>query len=159
MRKRFEQQLSLGQLPISETNITLKSRDPFVAVMRGLKEIFINPEYNQMLMSILEEKLMAGKKATGRPGMDLWQIFVMAQTRLAMNLSYDSLHTMVNYNSLLRQIMGVEADLGIEKQQFDYQRILDNVSLLDDETVRKINDVIVKMGHEVFKKKKRRHCD
>lgn len=153
MRKRFEQQLSLGQLPISETNITLKSRDPFVAVMRGLKEIFINPEYNQMLFSILEEKLMTGKKATGRPGMDLWQIFVMAQTRLAMNLSYDSLHTMVNYNSLLRQIMGVETDLGIEKQQFDYQRILDNVSLLDDETVRNINDVIVKMGHEVFKKK------
>ena len=59
---------------------------------------------------------------------------------------------MVNYDGLLRQIMGVETDLGIEKQQFDYQRILDNVSLLDDETVRQINDVIVKMGHEVFKK-------
>ena len=93
MRKRFEQQFSLGQIPISEAKISLKSRDPFVAVMRGLKEIFINPEHNQMLFSILEEKLITGKKATGRPGMDLWQIFVMAQTRLALNLSYDRLHS------------------------------------------------------------------
>jgi hypothetical protein len=153
MRKRFEQQISLGQLPITEIDINPKSRDSFVAVMRGLKEIFITPKYNEMLFSILEQKLMAGKKTTGRPGMDLWQIFVMAQTRLALSLSYDRLHSMVNYNSLLRQIMGVDTDSGFEKQQFDYQRILDNVGLLDDETVRQINDIIVKVGHDVFKKK------
>lgn len=153
MRKRFEQQFSLGQLPISEANINLKSRDPYIAVMRGLKEIFTTPKYNEILFSILENKLMAGKKATGRPGMDLWQIFVMAQTRLALNIGYDRLHSMVNYDSLLRQIMGVETESGFEKQQFDYQRILDNVSLLDDETVSQINDVIVRMGHDVFKKK------
>ncbi|NCU31611.1 MAG: ISNCY family transposase [Candidatus Moranbacteria bacterium] len=153
MRKRFEQQFSLGQLPISETFIDLKSRDSYIHVMRGLKEMFITPEYNEMVFCILEDKIINGKKATGRPGMDLWQIFVMAQVRLALDLSYDRLHTMVNNDKLLRQIMGVETDYGFEKQQFDYQRILDNVTLLDEQTLRQINGIIVEMGHNVFKKK------
>lgn len=153
MRKRFEQQLSLGQLPISETFIDLKSRDSYIHVMRGLKEMFITSEYNEMIFSLLEDKIIKGKKATGRPGMDLWQIFVMAQVRLALDLSYDRLHTMANNDKLLRQIMGVETDYGFKKQQFDYQRILDNITLLDEQMLRQINEVIVEMGHKVFKKK------
>ncbi len=153
MRKRFEQQFSLGQLPISETFIDLKSRDSYIHVMRGLKEMFITPEYNEQIFSILEDKIIKSKKATGRPGMDLWQIFVMAQVRLALNLSYDRLHTMANNDKLLRQIMGVETDFGFKKQQYDYQRILDNVTLLDEQTLRQINEVIVEMGHKVYKKK------
>lgn len=153
MRKRFEQQLTIGQIPIHEVAIDQKSRDPYVAVMRGLKHLFITPEYNHLLFCILEDKIMFGKKATGRPGMDLWQIFVLATIRLALNISYDRLHTMVNNDSLLRQIMGVETEFGYQKRTFDYQQILDNVSLLDDQTLRQINDVIVKMGHDVFKKK------
>jgi len=49
--------------------------------------------------------------------------------------------------------MGVESTFGYQKYQFSYQNIIDNVSLLDDQTVRNINEVIVSFGHEVFKKK------
>ncbi len=87
--------------------------------------------------------------------MDLWIIFVLAQTRLCMNLDYDNLHHMANYDKLLRQIMGIEFDnyYAIEPIMFEYQNILDNVSLLDDETVRQLNQIVVKMGHDVFNKK------
>ncbi len=153
MRKRFEQQLSMGQIPINEVVINLKSRDSYVQFMRGMQEIFITPEYNNRIFCILENKIMKGKKATGRTGMDLWQIFVLAQVRLALDLSYDRLHSMSNYDSLLRQIMGVTTDYGFEKQQFNYQQILDNVKLLDEQTLRQINEVIVEMGHKVYKKK------
>jgi hypothetical protein len=44
MRKRFEQQLKIGQQPIADTFITTKSRDPYIPIMRTLKEIFITPE-------------------------------------------------------------------------------------------------------------------
>ena len=54
---------------------------------------------------------------------------------------------------MIRQIMGVESGFGYEKYKFGYQNIIDNVSLLDDETVRELNQVIVEFGHEVFKKK------
>jgi hypothetical protein len=153
MRKRFEQQLKIGQIAIADSFIITKSRDSYVSLMRALKEVFINNEYNEKIFNILEEKILKGKKPTGRKGMDLWQIFVLCEVRLGLNISYDRLHSMANYDKLLRQIMGVETEFGYEKQQFEYQQILDNAQLLDDQTVRRINEVIAEMGHEVFKKK------
>ncbi|MCK5102159.1 MAG: ISNCY family transposase [Cyclobacteriaceae bacterium] len=153
MRKRFEQQISLGQTPISEVKIMTKTRDALPALLHALQKLFITPEYNEKLFSILEDKILKNKKQTGRTGMDLWWIFVLAEVRLCCDLSYDRLHYMANYDSMLRKIMGVEVNYGIPEKKFEYQNILDNVSLLDDQTVRQINEVIVSFGHEVFKKK------
>lgn len=153
MRKRFEQQYRLGQIPVDEAEINPKSRDPYVHLMRALKEIFLTPEYNDEIFSILERKIMSDKKATGRRGMDLWHIFVLAQVRLGLNTNYDRLHTMANSDHLLRSVMGVEMEAGFEKQRFEYQQIIDNVTLLDDETVQELNEIVVKFGHGVFKKK------
>ena len=86
--------------------------------------------------------------------MDLWQIFVLSQVRLCMNISYDYLHDLANNHTLIRQIMGVEKGFGHERYEFEYQNIVDNVGLLDDKTVRELNQVIVEFGHGVFKKKR-----
>lgn len=153
MRKRFEQQFQIGFKLISETAISTKSRDDVPALAISLLKIFNTPKYNERIFSILETKIMLGKKQTGRNGLDLWQIFVLAQFRLALNIDYDRLHHMANYDSLLRQLLGIETETGFEKIEIAYQRILDNVQLLDDNTLRKINEIIVEFGHEVFKKK------
>ncbi|MBL7110951.1 MAG: hypothetical protein ISS19_03300 [Bacteroidales bacterium] len=154
MRKRFEQQMTLGSIPIGETKITTKKRSGALpGLCAALKEIFIIPEWNERVFEILEAKIVAGKKRTGRPGMDLWQIFVLSQVRLCQNISYDELHHISNYDGLIRQIMGVERGFGYERHELEYQNIIDNVSLLDDETVRELNQVIVEFGHDVFKKK------
>ena len=154
MRKRFEQQMTLGSIPIGETKITTKKRSGALpGLCAALKEIFITPEWNEKVFEILEAKIMAGKKRTGRPGMDLWQIFVLSQVRLCQNISYDDLHHIANNDHLIRQIMGIERGFGYERHEIEYQNIVDNVSLLDDETLRELNQVIVEFGHEVFKKK------
>lgn len=153
MRKRFEQQFKIGFKPISETEISTKSRDDVPALAISLLKIFNTPEYNIRIFNILESKIMNGKKLTGRNGLNLWQIFVLAQFRLALNIDYDRLHHMANYDSLLRQLLGIETETGFEKIGIEYQRIIDNVQLLDDETLRKINEIIVEFGHDVFKKK------
>ncbi len=157
MRKRFEQQLQLGQLPISQIIVNPKYRSGFPKLVLALKELFLTPEYNEKIFSILENHILQGKKNTGRTGMDLWVLFVLAQTRLCLNTSYDELYRMANSDKMLRQIMGIEFDLNSnfrsEAIEFEYQNIVDNVSLLDDETVRQLNVVIVEMGHSVFKKK------
>jgi hypothetical protein len=119
----------------------------------ALKEIFVNDNWNERIFAIMERKITKDKQRTGRKGMDLWQIFVLSQVRLCWNLSYDSLHDLANNHKMIRQIMGVETGFGYERVEFEYQNILDNISLLDDETVREINAVIADMGHEVFKKK------
>jgi hypothetical protein len=154
MRKRFEQQMTIGRLPIGETEIPTKKRSGALpGLCAALKEIFITPKWNERVFEILEAKIMADKKRTGRPGMDLWQIFVLSQVRLCQNISYDDLHDLADHHTMIRQIMGIESGFGYEKHKFEYQNIIDNVSLLDDETVRELNQVIVEFGHEVFKKK------
>ena len=155
MRQRFEQehQTILGLKQISDTEIPTKSRDAVPKLLATLKAIFINPIFNQKIFKILEEKLIKGKKYTGRKGMNLWQIFVLAQFRLGLNISYDRLHHMANYDSLLRQIMGVETEFGFKKIEIEYQNIIDNVSLVDDEMLIELNAVIVEFGHGAFKKK------
>lgn len=154
MRKRFEQQLMIGRLPIEETEIpTQKRSGALPGLCAALKELFITPEWNEKIFEILEKKITAGKQKTGRPGMDLWQIFVLAQVRLCQNISYDELHDLCNHHTMIRQLMGVESDFGHEKIKFSYRSIIDNVSLLDDQMVKEINDIIVGFGHHVFKKK------
>jgi len=154
MRNRFEQQLEIGIKPISETPILLKSRDDIPALIMALLTIYKTPSYNEQIFNILEDAILNGKKETGRKGLNLWQIFVLAQYRLALNLDYDRLHYMTYSDSTLRQLLGIETETGIERRDISYQRILDNVHLLDDNTLKNINDVIVEFGHnEVLKKK------
>jgi transposase, IS5 family len=154
MRKRFEQQLSLGQMPIEETYINPKKRYALDQLLAALKAVYCTPEYNEMIFKALEKYINAGKKNTGRKGMDLWCIFVLAQVRLCLNISYDALHDFANNHRTMRQLMGVERKFGYEIVEFEYQNIYDNVSMLSDELVAELNGIIVNFGHgEVFKKK------
>lgn len=157
MRKRFEQQMELGVKPIEETPIRVKSRDDIPALTKALLLIYTAPKYNEQIFSLLENKVLSGKKSTGRFGLNLWQIFVLAQFRLALGIDYDRLDEMVSSHSGLRQLLGIENNANFYSDKFidfSYDRIVDNVRLLDDQTLKQINDVIVEFGHkEVFKKK------
>lgn len=157
MRKRFDAQTNLGLIKIEDTKIDLgkKNRDASTKIGLSLLTIFKNPEYRSRIMEILEDKIMKGKKKTGRPGMDLWQIFVLAQYRLGLDLSYDELTYRVNNDYTMRCLLGIQENSFEQTRiEFEYQKILDNVGLLDDEVVNEINEVIITFGHkEVFKKK------
>jgi hypothetical protein len=154
MRKRFEQEITIGRLLIQDTIIPTKKRSGALpGLCAALKEIYLSPQWNEKVFQILEDKILSRNNNTGRPGMNLWQIFVLSQVRLCQNISYDELHDLSNHHTLIRQIMGVESEFGTKKQEFGYQSIIDNVGLLTDETVKELNAVIVEFGHEVFKKK------
>ncbi len=85
--------------------------------------------------------------------MSLWEIFILAQTRLCMNLGYDDLHNLSNYHILLGGIMGICQRDFSDGKLYSYQNIYDNISLLDDNLLNEINEIILKVGHEIFKKK------
>ncbi|MCW3789388.1 ISNCY family transposase [Plebeiibacterium sediminum] len=154
MRKRFEQQITLGRLLIQDTKIpTAKRSGALPGLCAALKEIFVTPKWNTQVFEILGKKIFSENNNMGRPGMNLWQIFVLSQVRLCQNISYDDLHHIANYDSLIRQLMGIENGFGHERTEISYQNIIDNVGLLTDETVKELNEIIVEFGHEVFKKK------
>jgi len=141
-------------MPIEETYINPKKRYALDQLLAALKAVYCTPEYNEMIFKALEKYINAGKKNTGRKGMDLWCIFVLAQVRLCLNISYDALHDFANNHRTMRQLMGVERKFGYEIVEFEYQNIYDNVSMLSDELVAELNGIIVNFGHgEVFKKK------
>lgn len=154
MRKRFEQQTTLGILPISEVKINTKSRDELPPVLVALQQIFVTEELSEKIFSLLEDKISNSKKKTGRPGMDLWHILVLAIVRHTLNTNWDRIEYLSNNDKALRKIMGVHVEkFGIEEMEFAYQTIIDNVSHIDEEMLYKINDIVVAYGQKLFKKK------
>jgi len=145
--------MTLGTTPIDQVKIPTKTRAPMTALMAALQYIYTRPEWNQRIFDLLSEKIMDTKKQTGRSGMSLWEIFVLGQVRLCLNISYDELHYRANFDVLLRGILGVLPNDFSTGKQYEYQNIYDNMSLLDESLLRQINDVIVEVGHQVFKKK------
>lgn len=147
--------MTIEKRPIAETVIPMGKRSgPLPALFVALKEIFMSPQWNEKVFEILDQAIMSKNNHTGRPGMDLWQIFVLAQVRLCKNMNYDDLYYAANTDKVVRQLIGIESELGFEDEDIGYQRIKDNVGLLTDDTVKELNQIIVGFGHsEVFKKK------
>jgi IS5 family transposase len=156
MRKRFEQQYSIDLIPIGEVKIKENKRDELPAILQALQYIFVTPELNQEVFKIMEESILKGKKKTGRTGMDLWHILVLGVVRMGLDLNYDRLCDTANHHKLIRKIMGVELEFGIGKE-FPSSTIQDNISLLNESTIEQINEVIVKAGHQLVKKKKKNY--
>ena len=154
MRKRFELQLSLGVIPIEDVKIRTKSRDEMPPILVALQTIFVTPALNEAVFELLEALICKDKKATGRNGMDLWHILVLGVVRHGCNTNWDKLHHYANNDMTMRNIMGLHNNEFLEGFcEFEYQTILDNVSLLDAETINKINALVVEHGLKLFKKK------
>ena len=106
------------------------------------------------LFSILEKMTPAGvNKNNGRPGMELWKIFVLAILRLNLNWDYDRLLHMANHNNLIRQMLG-HAEF-FDDEQYELQTLKDNFKLLTPEIMEKINRFVINCGHGLVKKKKK----
>lgn len=153
MRQRFDVQLALGQTPIERVGIPLKSRDELPPILAGLQWVFQTPEINEQIFALLESKVVAGKKATGRPGLDLWQILVLGVVRLGLDCDYDRLEDLANHHTLLRQILGVPPVPGAHEKPFHYKTLSENVCHLDEALLGEINAIIAQAGRSVFKKK------
>lgn len=152
MRKKFEVQYELGATPIENLSIPTRSRDEMPPVLRALQYIYTTPELNEKVFELLDSKVRRGKKQTGRPGMTLWEILVLATIRLTRDADYDHLHYMASTDNLIRGLLGV-CRFGETKKEYSLQSIKDNVGLIDDETLAKINDLVVEAGHQLVKKK------
>lgn len=152
MRKRFEVQYELGATPIEHVDIPTKSRDELPPVQRALQYIYMTPELNQKVYEILEAKVTTGKKQTGRPGMTLWEILVLATVRLARDADYDHLHYMATSDNVIRGLLGA-CKYGETNRDYSLQSIKDNIGLIDDETLEHINALVVEAGHQLVKKK------
>jgi hypothetical protein len=162
MRVLKNPQMQFGEVDISEIKFNPKSRDDIPKILKGLQFIYTNESIRKEIFNILENKISPNiNKNNGRPGMELWKIFVMGIIRLDLNCDYDRLHELVNHHDTIRQMLG--HGIFDDKWHYEMQTIKDNVSLLTPNLLDEINQVIVKAGHILLKKKEndplRGRCD
>ena len=144
-----------GQGNIAEVELDVRSRDDIPQLLRGLQHLYTTPALRTEVFQILDEMIPKQiDRTTGRPGMVLWRILVLGVLRLNLNWDYDRLHEMANQHRTIRQMLG--HGIVDDGEMYQVQTLKDNVCLLTPEILDRINQVVVKAGHQVIKKKRRK---
>lgn len=158
MRNRITRGVNLGTLPIEDVDLSIKSRHQLPKILKSLQHIYTQHELRESILDIIQDCVhgKVGNKNTGRMGMGLWEIFVFAVVRLNLNIDYDNLQDYGNNHISMRGILGVSniTDFNLSVV-YNLQTIKDNVGLLDADTITQINELVVKHGHTLIKKKKK----
>ncbi len=150
MRKVKSTQSELGGTFIADIVISSKSRDDIPALLRGLQYLYTNPQLRSEVFALLDAQVNPkARKDTGRPGMELWRILVLAILKQGLNCDYDRLTELANEHGTLRQMLGH----GVMAHEYERQTVVDNVTLLKPQLLAKINQLLVQAGHEVVRKK------
>ena len=137
----------LGRTRIEEIEIDVKSRDDIPAILLGLQELYLNEALRKAIFKLLEERFGEDcNLEVGRPGMDLWTILVLAVLKQGLGCDFDRLHEHANTHVVLRQLLGHSE---FDPMKYSYDQILRNVSLLDDDLLRDINELVVRHGQHL----------
>lgn len=151
MRKLEELQKKFGEVDISEIEIDLSCRDEVPKLLMGLKYMYSNPEIKTKIFQIFDELVpQKTKNRLGRKGMTVWEIFVLGMIRLNCNWDYDKLQDQANNHKTIRQMLGKAEFSG---GRYALKTLKENISLFTPEILSKINEVVVKAGHELMGKK------
>lgn len=152
MREIHRRQFRLGQVPIDEIRLDPKSRDDTPAVLKGLQHLWCDEALRARLFALLDEHVLPEVDRTvGRPGMGLWQILVLGVLKQGLGCDFDRLHDLANHHQTIRSFLG-HSDFG-DETYYEYQTVVDNVSLLTPELLSAVGRLVVESGHKVAKKK------
>lgn len=156
MRVPQNEQMTIGEVDISNIRFGPKSRDDIPKILRGLQFIYTHLPLRTSIFELLDSKINPQiSKTTGRPGMTLWNILVCGVIRLDLNCDYDRLHELVNHHNTLREMLGHAC---FDETTYHFQTLKDNVSLLTPELLDEINQVVVAAGHVLVKKRQTKPC-
>jgi len=149
MRILKHPQHRLGQIDIADIQLDPRSRDDIPAILSGLQQIWINEPIREKVFSCLKKTIDTTiDQNTGRPGMDLWNIFVLALVKLAINCDFDRLQELANHHVILRQMLGHSG--WDDPHHYALQTVIDNVSLFKPDVLMEINQVVVEAGHQLL---------
>lgn len=152
MRQVISPQLEFGEVDISKIKFDPKSRDDIPRILRGLQHIYVTSALREPIFALLEKEVSPKiDKNNGRPGMELWKILVLGVLRLDLNADYDRIHSLSNSHRELRQMLGHSNFY--DETYYNLQTLKDNVSLLNEDLLIKINEIIVNGGHLLIGKK------
>lgn len=160
MRRVLNSQLSLTEIDIGSIRINKKSRDDIPKLLLGLQYIYTDRNIREAVFEILKEVVPPdsdGKSKVstelGRPGMDQWRILVLGTLRLCLDADYDRVEELANSHVTIRQMLGHPGAIDdFDPTEYSTQTIKDNLRLFTPEILARINECVVRGGHELVKK-------
>jgi len=148
MRKPYDKQRRFDCTPIGELVLNFECRDETIPVLAGLKHVYTCQTLRQKLVKLVAEDLNEdSRRDVGRPGLDDWQVVVLAAVRLGCNYDYDKLQDQCENHRVLRTLLGV-GDWD-DQLSFGARRIRDTLCQLRPQTMAAINHAIVSYGQEL----------
>jgi len=142
----FETQFKLGQESLNKIKLDYKSRDDITKLLLGIQHISDNKELMAQIFQILKEKITI--KSIGRSGMSLWKILILGLLRQVINADYDRLCNLANNHIELRKFLG--HSMIDSAHCYSLQSIKDNIALVTEDVLDKINLLIVQEGHQLL---------
>jgi hypothetical protein len=149
MRVIETKQLQLGQVNIADIQFDPYSRDDIPQLLQGLRYIHSHKTLRNQVFELLQQCIPVDVDVNnGRPGMDLWSVFILASLRLNLNCDYDRVLELANNHNNLRQMLG---HCGFSQhEQYKLQTIKDNIKLLTPDILDQISRLVVGAGHQLF---------
>src|SRR5271168_2720544 len=115
----------LDCLPIEMVTLNLNCRDEIIPILRALQHIYGDSKLRREIVDLVSDDVNPETSSElGRPGLDYWQIAVLAAVRLGCNLDYDKLQDLAEQHRNLRFLMGI-GDWQ-DETDFGWRRIRDN---------------------------------
>ncbi len=137
----------LGRAEIGGIQIDVKSRDDIPAILLGLQGLYLNEALREAIFELLLDRFGEDRDLkVGRPGMELWTVLVLAVLKQGLGCDFDRLREHANTHVVLRQLLGHSE---LEPVTYSYDQVIRNVSLLDEDTLRDINELVVRHGHSL----------
>ncbi len=148
MRRYYEKQRRFDCTTIAELMLNYECRDEVVPVLAGLQHVYTDSSLRNRVVRLVAQDINEdSRRDVGRPGLDDWQIVVLAAVRLGCNYDYDKLQDQSENHRGLRTMLGVgEWDDGTS---FRARRIRDTLCQLQSATITEINHAIVSHGQEL----------
>lgn len=148
MRRHYEKQRRFDSTPIGELILNYECRDETIPVLAGLQHLYTCSSLRNTVVKLVADDINEdSRRDVGRPGLDDWQIVVLAAVRLGCNYDYDKLQDQAENHRALRTMLGVgEWDDGTS---FAARRIRDTLCQLQPATIAAINCAIVRHGQEL----------
>jgi len=148
MRKHYEKQRRFDCTPIAELMLNYDCRDEMVPVLAGLQHVYTSSALRNKVVSLVAQDINEeSRRDVGRPGLDDWQIVVLAGVRLGCNFDFDKLQDQAENHGALRTMLGVGQ--WVEDVSFSARRIHDTLIQLQPATIAAINHAIVRQGQEL----------
>ncbi|MBD3251530.1 ISNCY family transposase, partial [Candidatus Uhrbacteria bacterium] len=83
MRKHYDKQRRFDCTPISELVLNFECRDEIIPVLTGLQYIYTTGSLRHRVVNLVAQDINEeSRRDVGRPGLDDWQIVVLAGVRL-----------------------------------------------------------------------------